>query len=255
MGVCFSGDGITGGGYNERMDHLILTRLQRPLTRLLGCAALMLALAGCTSPLMMASALIPDGTVSVLLSHFQGTDDVNRKRIAELEARKDWDGLAKFAEENLAKDKNNGDWWFVAGYAHAQAGRQPRAIDCYTEMVRLAPDDMLGWVSLAQAYRDSKQPLRAAQTLNNAHNVRAGTFETYYMLGESYADLNRDLPAAAAYREALKLNKDFAQAWFGLGRASARLGHRTEFEQAVKALERLSPPLAKELSAMRPAAR
>ena len=204
---------------------------------------------------MMASAMIPDGAVSVLLSHFQGTDDVNRKRIAELEARKDWDGLAKFADENLAKDKNNADWWFVAGYAHAQAGRQPRAIECYTEMVRLAPDDMLGWVSLAQAYRDSKQPLRAAQTLNNAHNVRAGTPETYFMLGESYADLNRDLPAAAAYREALKLNNEFPQAWFGLGRASARLGRTADYESAMKALGKLNPALAKQLAELRPGPR
>jgi cytochrome c-type biogenesis protein CcmH/NrfG len=75
------------------------------------------------------------------------------------------------------------------------------------------------------------------------------------MLGETYAELNRDLPAASAYQEAVKLNGQFARAWFGLGRASARLNRRNDFDQALEALQRLNSPLAKELAALRPAAR
>ena len=48
---------------------------------------------------------------------------------------------------------------------------------------------------LAQTYRDMRQPLRAVQTLNNAHLVHKGTASTYFLLGESYAELDRDLPA------------------------------------------------------------
>ncbi len=213
------------------------------------------ALPACTPQAMLLSSLIPEGTTSVLLSHLEGEADANRKRILELEARKDWDGIAKFAEENLAKDKNNASWWFVAGYAHAEAGRRQKAIDCYTEMVRLSPDDPAGWVVLAQAYRDAKQPLRAIQTLNNAHVVRKGTATTYFLLGESYADLDRDLPASAAYREATRIDGEFGQAWFGLGRTSARLGRTTDFEAALKTLQKLDPALAKELAGLRPARR
>jgi len=118
-----------------------------------------------------------------------------------------------------------------------------------------SPDDMLGWNLLAQAYRDAKQPQRAVQALSNAHLVSKGTAETWFLLGESYSDLDRYLPAASAYREAIKMNGEFVQAWFGVGRAYARLNRRAEFEQALKTLERLSPPLAKELAEMRPASR
>lgn len=210
------------------------------------------AMSACTPQAALVVSALPEGTIPVLLSHLQGMEESNRKRVIELESRKDWDGLAKFAEENLAKDRNNADWWFIAGYAHSQAGRGQRAIECYGEMVRLAPDDTVGWLFLAQTYRDTRQPLRAVQTLNNAHLVRDGTAATFFLLGESYGDLNRDLPAAAAYREAVKLNSDFAQAWFGLGRANARLGRRTEYEQALKSLERLDPALAKGLAELRP---
>ena len=217
---------------------------------------LMLALlAGCGPKAALISSLLPDGTTSILLSHLEREEEGNRRRIAELEARKDWDGLAKFAEENLAKDQYSTSWWLVAGYAYSQAGRKARAIECYGEMVRLAPDDPLGWVLLAEAYRDTKQPLRVVQTLNNAHLASKGTAETWFMLGETYSELYRDLPAAAAYHEAIKINREFAPAWFGLGRASARLNRRAEYEQALEALQRLSPPLAKELAGLRPAAR
>jgi tetratricopeptide (TPR) repeat protein len=220
-----------------------------------GLGLALLALPACTPHTAALFSLLPDGTVPILLSHTQGMDESNRNRVGELEARKDWDGLAKLAGDNLALDRNNSDWWIVAGYAHSQAGRHERAIECYNEVVRLAPDDLLGWSLLAQSYRDAKQPLRAVQTLDNAHRVRQGTAETWFLLGESYSDLDRDLPAASAYRESVQRNGEFAQAWFGLGRAYARLGRRAEYEQALKNLEQLNAPLAKQLAELRPASR
>lgn len=223
--------------------------------RTLGAVLALAALSACTPQAALVWSLVPDGTVSVLLSHLEKEEDGNRKRILQLEARNDWDGIAKFAEENLAKDRNNADWWFIAGYAHSEAGRHQRAIECYSEMVRLAPDDMLGSSALAQSYRNAKQPLRAVQTLNNAHRVRKGTPATYFLLGESYSDLDRDLPAAAAYREAIQLDGEFAKAWFSLGRAYARLGRTADYEAALKTLGKLNPALAKELAELRPASR
>lgn len=220
--------------------------------RTFGAVLALAALAACTPQGALLMAALPDGTVPVLLSHFQGMEEGNLKRVAELEERKDWDGLAKFAEDNLAKDRNNADWWLVAGYAHSRAGRYYRAIDCFSETVRLAPDDLLGWNLLAQSYRDSGQPRRAVQTLNNAHLVRKGTPATYYLLGESYSDLSRDLAAAAAYREAVELNAEFAQAWFGLGRAYARLGRTADFDVTLATLARLDGSLARDLAALRP---
>ena len=219
-------------------------------------AAAFAALAGCTPHTALLSSLVPEGTVPILLSHLEGgMEQDNLKRVAELESRKDWDGLVKFAEENLAKEPNNSDWWYVAGYAHTQAGRHERAIQCYSQMVRLVPDDMLGWYELAQAYRDAKQPLHAIQTLNQAHLVRKGTPQTYFMLGESFSDLDRYLPASEAYREAVELKADYASAWFGLGRAYSRLNRNADFDRALKALERLDPKQAKALAEMRPASR
>jgi tetratricopeptide (TPR) repeat protein len=254
MGVCCSGDGI-GGEYNSVMWRLVANSLPRRSARWLAAAAaacVVITLAGCTPQAALLLSAVPEGTASILLSHFQGEEDSNRRRIAALEARGDWEGLAKFAEANLEKDRNNASWWFVAGYAHEKRGRLPRAIDCYSEMVRLAPDDVMGWTLLAGAYRDTRQPLRAVQALNNAHLIRKGTPGTYFLLGESYSDLDRDLPAAAAYREAVQLDSNFAKAWFGLGRTSARLGRTADYDAALKTLAGLDPAMAKQLAELRP---
>jgi predicted Zn-dependent protease len=223
---------------------------------LAGPALALLLLAGCGSPhALLASALIPDGTASMLLGHLQQEEEGNRKLVAQLEAKKDWEGLVKLSEQNLKTDSHNIVWYLIAGYAHTQLGRHQRAADCYSEFVRQSPDDPLGWKLLAQSLRDAKQPERAVQAINNSMRVRDGTAETYFLLGESYSDLNRDLPAAAAYREAVKRNNELAQAWFGLGRASARLNRRPDFDTALKALENLKSPLAKELAELRPGPR
>jgi tetratricopeptide (TPR) repeat protein len=240
------------------MQRAILTCLPWPLMRRLRGAGLGLALsalAGCAQQSAYPESALLDGTAPALFSQLRGVDEANRRRIVEFESRKNWDGLAKYAEENLVKAPNSADWWLVAGYAHTQAGRHPRAVEYYAEVVRFAPDDILGWNLLAQAYRDAKQPQRAVQTLNNALLVRTTSAETWFLLGESYSDLNRYQPAVPAYREALQLNGEHARAWFGLGRAYSGLGRRAEFDKVRQTLEKLDPALARQLDAFRPAPR
>jgi tetratricopeptide (TPR) repeat protein len=210
------------------------------------------AFAACTPQTTALMALVPDGTVSVLASHLEGVSDGNRQRLAEFERRGDWNGLARFAEENLAADRSNADWWTVAGYAYSRLGKYPRAIECYSEVVRLAPDETTGWNLLAQAWRASGQPQRAIATLNNALLIRNDASATFYLLGESYSDIGRLRPAVDAYQQALKLNPEFALAWFGMGRAYVRQGRHADAADIVKALEKLDPRLAAELSKLLP---
>lgn len=192
--------------------------------------------------------LIPDGTFSILLSHLEKTSDTNRRRVAELDARGDWKGLVRLAEENLARDRSNTDWWLVKGYAYTQLGQHEQAAECYAEMVRLGPDDMRGWNLLAQSQRAMRQPQRALQTLDQALLIRRDVAATWFLLGESYTDLGRDPPAAQAYREALQLNGKFTQAWYALGRSYARQGRQADFEEVVRILARLDPAMAQRLA-------
>lgn len=210
--------------------------------------AALVALAACTPQAGLVLSLMPDGTIPIVLSNLQGVDEPNLRRISELERRGDWEGLARFAETNIARDRFSADWRTVAGYAYSRLGQHERAIESHAQAVRLAPDQMIGWTLLAQAYREAGQPARAVTTLERALLVRRDSRVMLYLLGEAYSDLGRLKSALGAYGEALQLDGEFAEAWFGMGRAYGRLGRTAEAEKVVQVLQRLNPGLASELS-------
>ncbi len=214
-------------------------------------AVLMLSLCvACTPQQMLLNALVPDGTASVLLGHMQGVPDANRQRVSELEKQGDWAGLAKFAEDNIAKDAFSAEWRVVAGYARSQLRDYPRAIAHFSELVRMAPDDATGYHFLAETQRAAGQPERAVTTLERALLVVRESPVTYQLLGEANSGLARYVPAAAAYRRALAIDSNYADAWFGLGLASLRLARNADAREALKALEQMRSPRAAQLRAM-----
>lgn len=214
-------------------------------------AVLMLSLCvACTPQQMLLNALVPDGTASVLLSHMQDVPDANRQRVAELEKQGDWAGLAKFAEDNIAKDAFSAEWRVVAGYARSQLRDYPRAIAHFSELVRMAPDDATGYHFLAETQRAAGQAERAVTTLERALLVVRESPVTYQLLGEANRDLARYVPAAAAYRRALAIDSNYGDAWFGLGLASLRLARNADAREALRALDQMRSPRAAELRAM-----
>ena len=210
----------------------------------------LLIFTACTPQQMLLNALIPDGTASVLLGHMQGVPDANRLRVAELEKQGDWAGLAKFAEDNIAKDAFSAEWRVVAGYARSQLRDYPRAIAHFSELVRMAPDDATGYHFLAETQRAAGQPERAVTTLERALLVVRESSVTFRMLGDANSDAVRYIPAVNAYRRALAIDPADAEAWFGLGRASLRLARNTDAREALRALEQMRSPRAAELRAM-----
>lgn len=210
----------------------------------------LLIFTACTPQQALISALIPDGTASVLLGHMQGVADANRQRVAELEKQGDWAGLAKFAEDNIAKDAFSAEWRLVAGYARSQSREYTLAMVHFNELVRLAPDDATAYHFLAQTQRAAGQPERAVNTLERALLVVRESSVTYQMLGDANSDMARYVPAVAAYRRALAIESANADAWFGLGRASLRLARNAEAREALQALEQMRSSRAAELRAM-----
>jgi tetratricopeptide (TPR) repeat protein len=210
------------------------------------CAAVaaLAALAACTPGQHLLISLLPDGTIPILLSHLERESDINRRRVAELEQAADWDGLAKFADDNIAKDRNNASWWLVAGYAHSRQKKHARAIACFQEIVRLEPDAADGWNFLGQEYRAAGEAQRAVEVLSRALTILRDAPVTLLLLGESYSDLNRFEAAARAYRQALDLDAGLTPAWIGLARSHIRLGRHAEAESIARAAEKSDPRLA-----------
>lgn len=178
----------------------------------------------------------------------KGVSEPNREKLAALEQKGDWNGILRFAQENMATDPTNADWRVVAGYAYAQLGQYERAADQFQQAVRISPDDISAWNLLAQSYRAMGQPERAIRTLDNALRVNQDSPVTYYLLGASFMDLKRPDRAVGFYEQALQRNARFPEALFGAGLAYAQLGRRSEFEFTVQRLRAINPAAADQLA-------
>ena len=207
-------------------------------------AVVALQLAACSTPAMIAMALIPDGTLSIMMSHFERESKVNRDQLAALEKKGDWPGIANFAEDNIAKDKLNAVWWMVAGHAYSRQGRHPRAIERYQEVVRLEPEVAEGYTLLAQEYRSNGESRRAVVLLTNAQYAVRESAGMAFLLAESHADLGAHESAAKAYQHAIQLHGQFNEAWAGLALSYVRLGRVGEARGIAKSLTATRPDLA-----------
>jgi tetratricopeptide (TPR) repeat protein len=218
----------------------VIRTMRWRLATAVACAAL----AACTTAGQLLLAVIPDGTIPILLGNLARESDTNRRRVAQLEQAGDWEGLAKFASENIAREPHNASWWMVAGYAHSRQMQHARAIECFREMVRLEPQAPEGWNLLAQEYRAAGDSQRAAEVLLQALTAVRDSPLTLLLLGESYSDLGRFEPAARAYRQALDLDGGLTPAWIGLARSQIKLGRVVEAESIARAVEKSNPQLA-----------
>jgi tetratricopeptide (TPR) repeat protein len=170
-----------------------------------------------------------------------------RERIAELDQKRDWDGLLRYAEERQRRDPEGSDWGVVAAYAWVRHGDYPKATSALARVIQRNPEDIGAWNLLGESQRRAGQPGQAIRTLERASAIGRTSFVTFFLLGEAYRDANRLDRAMSAYREAARLEPEFARAWFELGAAYVRLGERDEVPVVLERLKKLDPMLAEEL--------
>ena len=170
-----------------------------------------------------------------------------RERIAELDQKRDWDGLLRYAEERQRRDPEGSDWGVVAAYAWGRNGDYSKAISALSRVIQRNPEDVGAWNLLGESQRRAGQPGQAIRTLERASAIGRTSFVTFFLLGEAYRDANRLDRAMSAYREAARLEPEFARAWFELGAAYIRLGERDEVPVVLERLKKLDPALAEEL--------
>ncbi len=224
--------------------------------RAAAAAAFVVLAVGCTPQSQLIAAVapymvnfIPLETMATVWSNLKGVDDKNQKRLDQLAAQGDWEGVAKFAEENIAKERRIADWWIVAGLAHAQMGQYGKASEKFAEAVRLEPGEMEYRNLLALSQKAGGDPQRALKTLNEALRVSTQAPDTYYLIGECFMDLKQPDRAVTAYERALALEPQSPEALYGLGLAYGALGRGAEVQQVSKRLRQVQPALADRLVA------
>jgi tetratricopeptide (TPR) repeat protein len=190
--------------------------------------------------------------LQVLVNNMKTVDAPNQKKLAELEAKKDWEGMVAFAQKNLKVDSMNADWWMVLGYAYTQMARYEDAAAAFQRVVEYSPDLVDGYNLLAESYRVQGKCPEAIRVLDRALRVNQESSQTYLLIGECFSDLKQPERAVEYYRLALRRDSELVGAWYGLGVAYARLGRTSEFDQVEEGLRKLSPQRADQLARLRP---
>src|SRR5262252_7912625 len=230
----------------------IKTRSDFGLEGLAAALALCVALTGCAAfsmkkPEELEGPPTVDSLPASVLSE-RGDSYDERKLLSELNKKKDWNGMLRYAEARQRQDPAGSDWGVVTAYALFRQGAYPKAIAVLTPLVQRNPEDIGAWNLLGESQRRAGQPGSAVRTLERASIVGRTSFVTFFFLGEAYRDSQRLDRAVAAYRETTRLAPDFAQGWFELGAATARMGDRDEAKVALANLQKLDPVLAAELN-------
>ena len=177
----------------------------------------------------------------------RGTTYEERDQISELNRKRDWDGLLRLALAFMRQDPGSSDGGALAGYAWLRLGDYPSAVASLSQVVKQNPEDVSAWNLLGEAQRRAGQPGQAARTLEHASVVGRTSYVTFFFLGEAYRDAQRLDQAIPAYREAVRLEPEFAQGWLELGVASARMGNQEDVAGALAMLDKLDKARAGEL--------
>ena len=77
--------------------------------------------------------------------------------------------------------------------------------------------------------------------------IKSDSAMSFFLLGESYRDINLYERAAPSYVQAIGLDAGMADAWYGLGVSYARTGRRAELAAIHERLVKLNPGLASQL--------
>jgi len=137
---------------------------------------------------------------------------------------------------------------FYIGYMYVLRGDFERAVDNFQQYVAESPNDVEGLNNLGAALVNVGRAKEAMQPLERALKLKPQHAGTHVSLGFAYLGLGDQARAKTLFREAIALQWDNPQAWYGLVRANIEIGNFDAARTAWRLLGQLDPKLAGRIS-------
>ena len=157
--------------------------------------------------------------------------------------------LPKRAAAPAAKPAtDNAIEWINKAVALQEKQDWPGILAHSKKWVKARPGDTLAWYNLGTAYSILDQADKAIEAYREALRINPEYADAWYNLGGAYSRLNQIDKAITAYREALRINPEYANAWFNLGVTYYIQGNHDKVREIYQTLRQLNPEFADEYS-------
>jgi tetratricopeptide (TPR) repeat protein len=136
----------------------------------------------------------------------------------------------KYANDALKLDERQAKPYFIKGFVYKEMKDTARAISSFQTVVEIDPEHYEAYLELGRIFAERGNPL-AVQYYDNALRVRPTSTEALYNRGLFLQQAGRLDQAEQDYQTILKIDKQYADAYFNLGYIS--LIYRNESEKSI----------------------
>ncbi len=143
-----------------------------------------------------------------------------------------YEALRRGGSEELGEE--DPDIPFYAAIAYYKTGDYRRAIELYSEAIRISPNYSGYYVNRASAYDDLKEYTKALDDYARAIQWEPKNANAYYNRGVTFMTLERYEEALRDFREASRLGQNNLDIWLNIGAAADQL---KRYEEALAAYD------------------
>jgi tetratricopeptide (TPR) repeat protein len=147
----------------------------------------------------------------------------------------------KAVQSGLAANPKSYALHLRLGATYIAAGRYPEAESVFRELVAAGDPLPTGYIGLAQVLMRTGRAEEAATELGDAENKLGPKFLISYFRGLAFDRAAKPAEAMAAFREAVQLNSNSAEAHFNLGKVELAQGQVHEAIAELQEALRLDP--------------
>jgi len=137
--------------------------------------------------------------------------------------------------------------YFTIGFCHDKLKTYSKAIEAYTEVIRIYPEYAIAYCNLGFAYDQLGFHEDAREAYIQAIRIYPDYAEAHYYLGLDYIIFGFRIFAIEAYKQAIRINPDYADAHYSLGVAYLLIRDRDSALNEYKILKELDIDLANKL--------
>lgn len=169
---------------------------------------------------------------------------------ASWQRNRDWRSEVHIWQDTVRKSPNKSRPWYNLGTHLTDAGRPTEAIEALAQAVTLDPQHAEAWHNLGRSYLLNNQAAKAVVPLRTAVSLKPEMDNAVVNLAVALIQTRHPQEAIPLLQGVRRRYPDWPEVRLNLGIAYLGIGQTASAKSELAALQRIAPPLARELAEM-----